>query len=132
MKYLIVILLFLTPLVTKSQVDSTIKIPTSVAKQIAKELVNCDSVKAILPLIKEELKITQKKVILKDSIISKHIQQSVLYEQRIVNEEKKFDTQTSLLEDLKKQNKKLKTKSTFAKIGTGFLTSIIAYLYLVK
>ena len=66
MKYILTLLLCL-PLLVKSQ--DTIKIPTPIAKQIARDLVSCDSIKALHTLTIEELILTQGKLILKDNII---------------------------------------------------------------
>jgi 4-amino-4-deoxy-L-arabinose transferase-like glycosyltransferase len=128
MKYLF-ILLFL-PLFGKSQ--DTIHIPYPVAKQIATELVSCDSAKAILELTKEQLTLTEQKVVLKDSIISNHVQKGIAYEERIKNEQLKFDTQGKWVDQLRKQNKKLKVKLLFTKITFGAIIGGLTYLYITK
>lgn len=133
MKQLLIILLFISTL-TKAQ--DTIKIPTPVAKQIAKELVGCDSVKAVHDLIKDQLKLTEYKVTLKDSIISNYVQQDTMYEQRIKNEQLKFDIQGKFVKDLQKQNKWLKVKNIFTNtifgITIGCLIGGITYLLVAK
>jgi hypothetical protein len=128
MKYLF-ILLFL-PLFGKSQ--DTVKIPTPIAKQIARELVGCDSTKAILELTKEQLTLTESKVVLKDSIISNHVQKGIMYEERIKNEQLKFDTQGKFVDILKNQNKKLKVKLLFTKITYSTIIGGLTYLYFTK
>jgi len=128
MKYLF-ILLFL-PLFGKSQ--DTVKIPYPVAKQIAKELVGCDSLKAIHELTKEQLTLTESKVVLKDSIISNHVQKGIMYEERIKNEQLKFETQGKWVDELRKQNKKLKVKLIFTKITLGGVIGGLTYLYITK
>ncbi len=128
MKYLF-ILLFL-PLFGKSQ--DTVKIPTPVAKQIAKDLVSGDSAKAILELTKEQLTLTESKVILKDSIISNHVQKGIMYEERIKNEQLKFDTQGKWVDELRKQNKNLKVKLVFTKITLSAVVGGLTYLYFTK
>jgi hypothetical protein len=128
MKYLF-ILLFL-PLFGKSQ--DTVKIPYPVAKQIAKELVGCDSLKAIHELTKEQLTLTEDKVILKDSIISNHVQKGIMYEERIKNEQLKFETQGKWVDELRKQNKKLRVKLIFTKITLSAIIGGITYLYFTK
>ena len=115
MKYLLIILISLLPIVVKSQ-DTSIKISTSTARRVAKDLVICDSTKAMLELTKEQLSLTEQKVVLKDSIISNHINKGLLYETRIQNEQDKFKIQGMWVEDLRKQNKKLKANLTFTKI----------------
>jgi hypothetical protein len=128
MKYLF-ILLFL-PLFGKTQ--DTVKIPTPIAKQIAKELVSCDSLKAIHELTVEQLTLTESKVTLKDSIISNHVQKGIMYEERIKNEQLKFDTQGLFVKQLQKQNKKLKVKLVFTKITLGGVIGGLTYLYFTK
>jgi len=144
MKYLF-ILLFL-PLFGKSQqighydslgnvtyyTEDTIKLPYSVAKQVAKDLVSGDSAKAVLELTKEQLTLTESKVVLKDSIISNHVQKGIMYEERIKNEQLKFDTQGLFVKDLQKQNKKLKVKLVFTKITLSAIIGGITYLYFTK
>ena len=128
MKYLF-ILLFL-PLFGKTQ--DTVKIPTPIAKQIAKELVGCDSLKAIHELTKEQLTLTEQKVVLKDSIISNHVQKGIMYEERIKNEQLKFDTQGKFVDILRSQNKKLKVKLVFTKITLSSIIGGLTYLYFIK
>jgi hypothetical protein len=144
MKYLF-ILLFL-PLFGKSQqighydslgnvtyyTEDTIKLPYSVAKQIAKELVSCDSAKAILELTKEQLTLTENKVYLKDLTIDMHVKKGDMYEERIKNEQLKFDTQGKFVDQLRKQNKKLKVKLLFTKITYSAVIGGLTYLYFTK
>ena len=130
MKYILIILISLLPVLAKSQ--DTIKIPTQVAKQIAKELVGCDSLKAIHELTVEQLTLTENKVVLKDSIIAGHVQKGIMYEDRIKNEQLKFDTQGLFVKQLQKQNKKLKVKLIFTKITLGGIVGGLTYLYITK
>jgi hypothetical protein len=115
MKYLLIILISLLPIAVKSQ-DTSIKMSTSTARRVAKDLVICDSTKAMLEVTKEQLSLTEQKVVLKDSIISNHVNKGLLYEARIQNEQDKFKIQGLWVEDLRKQNKKLKANLTFTKI----------------
>ena len=73
-----------------------------------------------------------KKVTLKDSIISGHVQKGIMYEERIKNEQLKFDAQGLWVKDLQKQNKKLKVKLTFTKITLGGVIGGLTYLYFIK
>jgi CRISPR/Cas system CMR subunit Cmr4 (Cas7 group RAMP superfamily) len=144
MRYLF-ILLFL-PLFGKSQqiptydslgnvtyyTEDTIKLPYSVAKQVAKDLVSGDSAKAVLELTKEQLTLTEDKVVLKDSIISNHVQKGIMYEERIKNEQLKFETQGKWVDELRKQNKTLKVKLIFTKITLSAIIGGITYLYFTK
>jgi hypothetical protein len=62
-----------------AKTQDTIKIPTPVAKQMAKDFISCDSTKAILQITKEELLLTQQKVVLKDNIILNYIIKDSMY-----------------------------------------------------
>ena len=143
MKYLF-ILLFL-PLFGNAQIghydengnvtyyiEDTVKLPYSVAKQVAKDLVRGDSAKALLEITKEQLTLTEQKIVLKDSIISNHVQKEVVYEERIKNEQLKFETQGKFVDQLRKQNKKLKVKLVFTKITLSAIIGVISYLFITK
>ena len=130
MKYILIILMLL-PVFGNAQQD-TVRIPAPVAKQIVKDLISGDSAKAELKLCTENVTLLEKKVILKDSIISGHIQKGLLYEDRIKNEQLKFDAQQKWVDQLRKDNKKLKAKLTFTRIlGTAIIGGL-GYLYLTK
>jgi hypothetical protein len=130
MKYILIILISLFSLSASAQ--DTIKIPTSIAKQIAKDLVSGDSAKAELKLTNENITLLEKKVVLKDSIISGHVQKGIMYEERIKNEQLKFDTQQKWVKDLQKQNKKTKAKLTFNRITFIGIITGLTYLYITK
>ena len=125
MKYILTLLLCL-PLLVKSQ--DTIKIPTPIAKQIARDLVSCDSIKALHTLTIEELVLTQGKLILKDNIISNYVDKGIMYEERIQNEQSKFKVQGMWVDDLRKENKKLKVKVLYTKISMGAIIGFLGYL----
>jgi len=125
MKYILTLLLCL-PLLVKSQ--DTIKIPTPIAKQIARDLVSCDSIKAIHALTIEELILTQDKLILKDNIISNYVDKGIMYEERIQNEQSKFKVQGMWVDDLRKENKKLKVKVLYTKISMSAIIGFLGYL----
>ena len=134
MKHILLFITLLLPILAESQTKSqdTIKLPTPVAKKVVKELVGCDSLKAIHQLTKEQLVLTEAKVSVKDEIIEGHVQKGIMYEERIKNEQQKFEVQKQWIDDLRKENKKLKAKLTFTKItlvaGLGALT----YFYITK
>jgi CRISPR/Cas system CMR subunit Cmr4 (Cas7 group RAMP superfamily) len=130
MKQLLIILAFILPVIVKSQ--DTIKIPTPIAKTIAKELVGCDSIKAVHELTKEQLILTKNKVVLKDSIISNYVKKEDIYKQVIANQEQKFELQGQWVNELRKQNKTLKAKLTFTRIISILFTGFITYIYIKK
>jgi len=146
MKKLIIVLLTLVSLTTKAQsvptfdsegnityyVEDTIKLPYSVAKQIAKDLISGDSAKAELGLVQQQLTLTNKVVVLKDSIIASYVQKCDIYDQRIINEQSKFSVQGQYVSQLEKSVKKLKAKLTITRIVSIAITGFLGYLYLTK
>jgi hypothetical protein len=131
MKYFLIILAFL-PLFGNAQTQDTIKLPVNVAKQIVKDLVSGDSAKAELKLCNEHVILLESKITLKDSIISGHVQKGIMYEDRIKNEQLKFDAQGLWVKDLQKQNKKLKVKLKFLQVTGTAIVGGLTYLYFTK
>jgi hypothetical protein len=127
MKYILTLLLCL-PLFIKAQ--DTIKIPVPAARQIAKDLTICDSVKAVHEFTVKQLTLTEDKVVLKDSIISSFKEKCIMYDTMLVNEQKKFEVQGRWVEDLRKENKKLKVKVLYTKISMGAAIAFLGYLLL--
>ena len=128
MKFLFIILLSLISFIIKAQ--DTIKIPTPIARQIAKDLTVCDSAKAVLDLTSKQLVLTEDKVVLKDSIISSFREKCLMYDTMIANEKKKFEVQGRWVEDLRKMNKQLKAKLLYTKITLSVGIGFLAYLLL--
>ena len=144
MKKLLFILLF-CPLFVLSQSPSydmngnvtyykqdTIKLPVLVAKQVVKDLVSYDSLKAVHTLTIQQLTLTEQKVAVQDKIISSHVEKGIMYEQRIKNEQEKFVVQGKWIEDLRKQNKRLKVKLRFIQITGVAVGGLLTYLYITK
>lgn len=128
MKYILLVLT-LFPLLASAQQD-TIKLPVPVAKAIVKDLLSGDSAKAELKLANQQIVLLNQKTILKDSIISGHVQKGILYEERIKNEQLKFNTQNSWVKDLERQNKNLKVKLKFVQLTRLAIIGGLTYLYL--
>ena len=99
-KIKLLVIIALLPVLAKSQ--DTVHIPVPVARQIAKDLVTYDSLKDVHTLIVDQLKLTEDKVVLKDSIIDSYKQKCNLYDTMIANDKKMFDTQGKWVKDLKK------------------------------
>lgn len=129
MKYILAILL-LCPLLSLSQ--DTVKVPTHAAKSIVKELIGCDSLKAIHVVTVEELDLTKEKVSIQSRIITSHIEKGIMYEQRILNEQQKFRVQGMWVEDLRKQNKKLRVELGIVKVAAVLIAGGLTYLYITK
>jgi hypothetical protein len=129
MKKLIILLAFLLPvLVTKSQVV----ISPETAKKLTKELVACDSIKAVHSLTKKELQLTQSKVKLKDSIIGQYIIKDSIYQEILHNEELKYNAQSELVYDLEKKNAKLIRRGKNTKIISTVITLGMTLLTIIK
>jgi len=131
MKYILIILMLL-PIFGNAQTQDTVHIPVYVAKQIVKDLVSGDSAKAELKLANEHIDLMHQKINLKDSIISGHVQKGILYEDRIKNEQLKFDAQQKWVDQLRKDNKKLKVKLRLIQITGTAIVGGLAYLYISK
>lgn len=117
---------------TTTQAQDTIKIPAPVAKQIVLDLISGDSAKAELGLVQQQLTLTNKVVVLKDSIISSYVQKCNIYDERITNEQAKFNVQGLYVNQLEKNNKKLKVKLVFTKIVSIAVAGSISYFYFIK
>jgi len=117
---------------TTTQAQDTIKIPAPVAKQIVLDLISGDSAKAELGLVQQQLTLTNKVVVLKDSIISNYVQKCNIYDERITNEQAKYNVQGLYVKQLEKSNKKLKIKLIFTKIVSIAVAGSISYFYLIK
>jgi hypothetical protein len=131
MKALIITLFLLIPALSKAQKD-TIKLPTSVAKTVAKELTSCDSIKAVHKLTVQQLLLTEQKVVLKDSIINEHVKKGIMYESIVRNNGTQLDIMDRWAQELRKDNKKLKAKLTFTQITLTGIIGFLGYLYITK
>jgi hypothetical protein len=144
MKKLLFILLF-CPLFVLSQSPSydmngnvtyykqdTIKLPVLVAKQVVKDLVSYDSLKAVHALTIQQLTLTERKVDVQSNIIKAHEEKGIMYEQRIKNEQEKYTVQGKWVEDLRKQNKRLKVKLRFIQVAGAAVGGVLTYLYITK
>ena len=85
-----------------------------------------------MKLSNEHITLLENKVVLKDSIISGHVQKGIMYEDRIKNEQLKFNAQQLWIEQLRKDNKKLKVKLRFIQITGTAIVGGLAYLYITK
>jgi hypothetical protein len=114
MKNLLITLLLFVPLLSFGQVkkDTTeICFPYSVGKQIALDLNKFDQLTEVLKLTEKELKQTQNKVIVQDSIIATMELKEDNYELQIKKEQEKYTIVEDQNKDLRKDIKKIKTKN---------------------
>ncbi len=115
-----------------SQTDTTNNtkcFPIPVVKQIMKDILSGDSAKAQLKLTEAQLLDTEKKVVLKDSVINTLRLKETNYTTIIDSEKQKFqimETYSKKLEwDLKKEKVKNKFKSI---LGTGVIAVLTFFL----
>jgi len=110
-----------------SKVEKCFPIP--VVKQIMKDLVSGDEAKAQLKLTEQQLLETEKKVSLKDSVISTLRLKEVNYQTIIDSEKEKFDIMEKYSKKLEFDLKKEKVKNKFKSIlGTGVIVALSFFL----
>lgn len=106
--------------------------PISTVRLIMKDLISGDSAKAQLKLTEAEVKELEKKVILKDSVITTLRTKETNYVKIIDSEKEKFqivqDYSKRLESDLKKEKVKNKFKSV---VGTGII-AVLAFLLITN
>lgn len=110
-----------------SKVEKCFPIP--VVKQIMKDLVSGDEAKAQLKLTEQQLSETEKKVSLKDSVITTLRLKEVNYQTIIDSEKQKFDIMEKYSKKLEFDLKKEKVKNKFKSIlGTGVIVALSFFL----
>jgi outer membrane protein OmpA-like peptidoglycan-associated protein len=103
--------------------------PMPVVKQIMKDLVSGDEDKAQLKLTEQQLLETEKKVSLKDSVITTLRLKEVNYQTIIDSEKQKFDIMDRYSKKLEFDLKKEKVKNKFKSIlGTGAIAVLTFFL----
>jgi hypothetical protein len=130
MKKLIILLAFILPFTLKAQQKVTITPET--AQRLTQMIQSCDSTKEVLDLTKQQLKLTEKKVSLKDSIIKQYVIKDSVYQEMLRNEELRFDAQSELVYDLQNQNKKLARRSKNTKIISSIITIALTVVTVIK
>lgn len=130
MKKLIVLLAFIIPFALKAQ--QKIVITPETAQRLTKMIQSCDSTKEVLDLTKQQLKLTQKKVVLKDSIIKQYVIKDSISQEMLHNEEIKYMAQSELVDDLQKQNDKLVRRGKNTKIISTIITLGMTLLTIIK
>ena len=103
--------------------------PMPVVKQIMKDLISGDEAKAQLKLTEQQLIETEKKVSLKDSVISTLRLKEVNYQTIIDSEKQKFEIMEKYSKKLEFDLKKEKVKNKFKSIvGTGVIVALSFFL----
>ena len=118
-----------------SQTDTTSNVkcfPIPVVKQIMKDVLSGDSAKAQLKLTEEQLIQTEKKVVLKDSIINTLRLKEENYNTIIGAERQKFDIMEKYSKKLEFDLKKERVKNKFKSIlGTGVI-AVLGFFLITK
>lgn len=110
-----------------SKVEKCFPIP--VVKQIMKDLVSGDEAKTQLKLTEQQLLETEKKVSLKDSVITTLRAKETNYLTIIDSEKQKFDIMEKYSKKLEIDLKKEKVKNKFKSIlGTGVIAVLTFFL----
>lgn len=112
--------------------QDTVKLPTVVARQVVKDLVDYESVKLQLHLCKEQLDLTEKKCQAKDTIIANYKYKVENCEERVRIEKEKVDLYKEETVRLRKEYRKFKLKTTLTQIGSGAIIGTLAYLLIMK
>jgi hypothetical protein len=99
---------------------------------IVKDLVKGDSALALLKIKEDQLAFTEKKVVVKDSIISLYKSKELNYLSQVNNEMSKVEGWQKQYSELYKQHRKLKVKYRFTQILTYAIVGGLGYLYITK
>ena len=131
-KLAVLISLLFVSSIAFSQTDTSSNVkcfPIPVVKQIMKDLLSGDSAKAQLKLTETQLDETEKKVVLKDSVITTLRLKEVNYLTIIDAEKQKFTIVENYSKKLEWDLKKEKVKGKFKSIlGTGVIAVLTFFL----
>lgn len=118
-----------------SQTDTSTNVkcfPIPVVRQIMKDVISGDSAKAQLKLTEEMLSETEKKVVMKDSVIITLRMKETNYITMIDAEKQKFQIQENYSKKLEWDLKKEKVKNKFKSIlGTGII-AVMGFFLITK
>lgn len=127
--------LLLVKLTAFSQIDTSKTekcFPLPVVKQIMKDLVSGDSAKAVLKLTEEQLIETEKKVSLKDSVITTLRLKETNYQTIIQSEKEKFEIMERYSKKLEFDLKKERVKNKFKSILSTGMIAVLTFFVITK
>jgi len=128
MKTILYILFIISPIFAFSQTDTT-KIPTPVAKQIARDLIGGDSARAQLTIANEKIGLLQEKIVANERIITIYGIKEVNYLQQIEAEKGKTSIWQENYASLNKEFTLFKRKTFIQKaIGAVIIGSLTYYV----
>ena len=131
-KLVMLISLLLLKSIAFSQIDTSKTekcFPIPIVREIMKDLISGDSAKATLKLTEAQLIETEKKVLLKDSVITTLRAKESNYQTIIDSEKQKFEIIEKYSKKLEFDLKKEKVKNKFKSIlGTGVIAVLTFFL----
>lgn len=139
MKKIIVLVLILISSFAYGQKKDVVCFPSSVAKQMAKDLIIGDSAKALLSLASEEIITLKEKIEYQDTLLVEADRFRSSVEQLAANEKAQKNNYIGLYTNcntqfaaLSRENKRLKVRSRFINILGGAALVSLTTLYLTK
>lgn len=127
------ILLLLLSSIAFSQIDtSKVRLSKPIAKKIAIELVQCDSIKEELKITQTLLWLNEQKNSLKDSVVIAYIYKEESYKEEIKLYNKQAKEYEDYVNKLKRHDKILAIKSKVFGIGFGVTSIILGTLIFLK
>ena len=112
---------------TKNNEDSVVVLPYNTAKQIAEDLVKYDQCTEILDYTYLLLDLANQKIAKQDSLMNQSAQKSILCRKQVNAQTQQITIYVTGLEDLQRQNEKLKRNQRWLGAGCGaaILTTIL-------
>ena len=117
-KRILLIILLLVSFKSFSQNDTIVSLREPVAKLVIKDLIEGDGTKVELISTLELLKLEQKKVVLKDSVIGTLNTKVLNLESIILKKEEQFSLESEKSKQLEKELKGQRRKTFLYKVGT--------------
>lgn len=112
--------------------DSTVVIPSKVARLIIKDLISYDATKLELKVTQELLLNTENKVANQSLIIKQYEIKDNQYKQMITNYDAQVLAYKNMTNDLQKDLRKAKLKTFYNKFGLTIGLATMTYLYISK
>jgi len=117
-KLILLISLILVSFKSFSQNDTIVSLKQPIAKLVIKDLITGDGAKIELLSTQELLKLEQKKIVLKDSVIGKLDTKIINLESIILKKDEQFSFEREKSLQLEKELKGQRRKTFFYKVGT--------------
>ena len=117
-KRILLIILLLVSFKSFSQNDTIVSLREPVAKLVIKDLIEGDGIKIELLSVQELLKLEQKKIVLKDSVIGTLNSKVLNLESIILKKDEQFGLEREKSKSLEKELKGQRRKTFLYKVGT--------------